>query len=97
MTCQKLNKKWKRPNERRIQMFWTCCQRTGADNRVVSVDFNVIFTCTTKKRLYTVCELASMSAQTQRVCNQVGLYLTAWVTCNVLAAHFSGDVCPDDT
>lgn len=77
-------------------MFWTCCQRTSADNRVVSVDFNVIFTCTTKKRLYTVFELASMNAQTQRVCDQVGLCLTAWVTCNVLAAHFSSEVCPDD-
>lgn len=67
-------------------MFWT-----GTDNSVVSVDFNVIFTCTTQKRL------ASMSTQTQSVCDQVGLYLIAWVTCNVLAAHFSSDVCPDDT
>lgn len=49
------------------------------------------------KKDYTVCELASMSAQTQCVCDQVGLYLTAWVTCNVLAAHFSGDFYPDDT
>lgn len=50
------------------------------------IDFNVIFTCTTKETIYTVSEMASMtSTWTWSMCDQVGLYMTAWVTCNVFS------------